>query len=150
MLNWLHFDFIIVVLMSCYKWSRVPARRCSWCKLLIGLKRLFRSGFNIFFLAVWILLSYLIISVRRILNGRYTIPWSEAETECQARGMTLASRADMLESRELGLDICACGWLSDGTAGLVIRNYDPGCGYGNENTVYSCSLAYVDAYCIWI
>jgi len=141
---------ILVFLMPFYKWSRVPARRGSWCNLLICFKRLFGSGFNIFFLIVLILLSYLIISVRRILNGRYTIPWPEAETECQARGMTLASRADMLESRALGLDICACGWLSDGTAGLVIRTYDPLCGYGNENTVYSCSQTYGDAYCIWI
>jgi len=83
-------------------------------------------------------------------NEKYAIPWSEAEAECQARGMTLASRDDMLESRALGLDICACGWLSDGTCGLVQVTYRPGCGFSNENKVYSCTHSKADVYCKWI
>jgi len=80
-------------------------------------------------------------------NEIYTIPWSEAEAECQARGMTLASRADMLESRALGLDICDCGWISDGSCVLVQVTFRPGCGFSNEDTVHTCDYLEAGAYC---
>jgi len=65
--------------------------------------------------------------------------------------MMLASRDDMLQSRALGLDMCSCGWLSDNTKGLVVRTFDPACGFGNDVVVYTCYDADFgvssDAYC---
>ena len=77
---------------------------------------------------------------------------TEAQQECETRGMTLASRDDMLQSRALGLGMCTCGWLSDNTIGLVLRTINPECGFGNvvDNVVYTCSdvgYAAGDAYC---
>jgi len=84
-------------------------------------------------------------------SGRYQIPsMTETQQECEARGMTLASRDDMLQSRALGLDVCSCGWLSDNTIGRVVRTFDPVCGFGNDNVVYTCGdVGFVsgDAYC---
>jgi len=74
-----------------------------------------------------------------------------AQQACEARGMTLASRDDMLQSRALGLDLCRCGWLSDGTKGLVVLAFDPACGFGGDDVVYTCYDAdfgvSADAYC---
>ena len=64
-------------------------------------------------------------------SGHYKIPSAAAAlNKCEARGMRLATRVELEYSRKLGLDVCACGWLADGTVGYPIVTPRKWCGEG--------------------
>ena len=54
-----------------------------------------------------------------------------AATLCQAKGMVVATRDQLDEARQLGLDRCRCGWLADGTVGFPVVTPRAKCGDPN-------------------
>ena len=84
--------------------------------------------------------------------GLYKIPtWDAAASQCASQGMRLATRAQLEHARKLGLDVCACGWLADGTVGYPILKPRKGCGGNARAGVRTCSSTPSgvgwDAYC---
>ncbi|XP_064640813.1 uncharacterized protein LOC135495805 isoform X2 [Lineus longissimus] len=85
-------------------------------------------------------------------GGRYTITdWSSADRKCASLGMRLATREQLTEAWEQGLDVCYCGWLADGSVGYPILRPRNGCG-GSSAGIRTCSRtppsgAGWDAYC---
>ena len=84
--------------------------------------------------------------------GTYKIPsWAEAASKCTSQGMRLATRDQLEDARKMGLDVCACGWLADGTVGYPILKPRNGCGGSEPAGVRTCSSTPSgvgwDAYC---
>ena len=84
-------------------------------------------------------------------SGSYKIPnWAAAASQCSQRGMRLATREQLTDAWGQGFDVCACGWLADGTVGYPILNPRSGCGTGPAG-IRTCSStpsgAGWDAYC---
>ncbi|XP_019641526.1 PREDICTED: hyaluronan and proteoglycan link protein 3-like [Branchiostoma belcheri] len=77
--------------------------------------------------------------------GRYKYDLDEARHACAEQGATLASYHQLYEAWQDGLDYCACGWLSDGTARYPTQISRRGCGGVGIN---DCEwLTQYDAWC---
>jgi hyaluronan/proteoglycan link protein 3 len=86
------------------------------------------------------------------LRGGYKIPnLAAAATECVSRGMRLASHAQLEDAWKLGLDVCACGWLADGSVAYPTVRPRNGCRAGDAAGIRTCpknpSGIGWDAYC---
>jgi hypothetical protein len=84
-------------------------------------------------------------------GGLYKIPTiAAAASECASHGTRLATRDQLTEAWKEGLDVCACGWLADGSVGYPIMRPRGGCGSSTPG-VRTCSSspsgAGWDAYC---
>lgn len=78
----------------------------------------------------------------------YALTFEDAKTRCEASGSSIASRDDLLEARQMGLDWCECGWLSDGTAGFVLQKEDLDCISAFKESVMKCKASsHYNAWC---
>ncbi|XP_078585879.1 aggrecan core protein-like [Branchiostoma floridae x Branchiostoma japonicum] len=70
--------------------------------------------------------------------GRYKYDLDEARHACAEQGASLASYHHLYEAWQDGLERCACGWLSDGTARYPMQeDKGPDCGGGRG--IFTCS-----------
>jgi hypothetical protein len=77
--------------------------------------------------------------------GRYGMTFEQAKQQCIVYGTTIASPTDVIQARSMGYAYCACSWMSNGSNGLVVQNYSPGCGY--SETIKYCSLSKANVFC---
>ena len=57
---------------------------------------------------------------------------------CASHGMTIARRELVQQAFEQGMDVCACGWFADGTAGYPIVTPREGCQGGSPPGIRPC------------
>ncbi|XP_066272010.1 uncharacterized protein [Branchiostoma lanceolatum] len=69
-------------------------------------------------------------------TGHYKYDLEEAKHACAEKNATLASYHQLYEAWQDGLDVCACAWLSDGTARYPSRTARSGC--GNKVDIINC------------
>ena len=81
-------------------------------------------------------------------NGRCTLDFIDAIAECISRGMVIASRADLLQARSEGYELCSCGWLSEGFMGLVLQSYQSWCWGSYSADVLICDQYRGNVYCL--
>ncbi|XP_033116628.1 hyaluronan and proteoglycan link protein 1-like [Anneissia japonica] len=67
-------------------------------------------------------------SVFHVSDGRYTYNFEDAKQACIDRGAKIATLAQLQAAWSAGLDVCAAGWLSDGSVRYPIRMPRTGCG----------------------
>ena len=60
-------------------------------------------------------------------NGHYKFTKDEAKQECETHGLNVATREQLKKANGQGLDVCACGWLADGSAAYPITKPRSGC-----------------------
>ncbi|XP_013412459.1 aggrecan core protein-like [Lingula anatina] len=60
-------------------------------------------------------------------DGHYKLTFAEAMEMCSKYGASIATHAQLLAAWGKGLDVCACGWLADGTMGYPIWKPRRGC-----------------------
>ena len=77
--------------------------------------------------------------------GAYQIPFSSAATECNAKGMVLATKDQLQIAYNKGFEMCACGWVTDGDSYYPMQTTKPGCGSVGINHCARKDLA--DVYC---
>ena len=82
--------------------------------------------------------------------GFHNLTQPQAVSLCQEYGTELASPDDLLSAKEMGLSMCRCGWLSDGSNGFVMQTVDFGtwCYDTNAEGINDCGYALADAYCL--
>ncbi|KAI8483577.1 Hyaluronan and proteoglycan link protein 3 [Branchiostoma belcheri] len=68
--------------------------------------------------------------------GHYKYDLEEAKHACAEKNATLASYHQLYEAWQDGLDVCACAWLSDGTARYPSQTKRSGC--GNKVDIINC------------
>ncbi|XP_066270011.1 collagen alpha-1(XXIII) chain-like [Branchiostoma lanceolatum] len=78
--------------------------------------------------------------------GTYKYDLDEAKHACAEKGATLASYHQLYEAWQDGLDLCACGWLTDGTARYPTQRARQGCGSVQVNNC-GTQLSAADAWC---
>ncbi|XP_078588125.1 uncharacterized protein LOC144869098 [Branchiostoma floridae x Branchiostoma japonicum] len=79
-------------------------------------------------------------------TGHYKYDLEEAKHACAEKNATLASYHQLYEAWQDGLDVCACSWLSDGTARYPTQTARTGC--GNKVDIIDCgSHTPNDAWC---
>ena len=61
-------------------------------------------------------------------GGTYTLTLAAARTLCASKGAKLATLAQLQAAWDLGMDVCACGWLDDGSARFPIQWPNSDCG----------------------
>ncbi|XP_078585877.1 hyaluronan and proteoglycan link protein 2-like [Branchiostoma floridae x Branchiostoma japonicum] len=77
--------------------------------------------------------------------GRYKYDLDEARHACAEQGASLASYHHLYEAWQDGLEYCACGWLSDGTARYPMQTARTGC--GSRIGIITCSHTSSNAWC---
>ena len=80
-------------------------------------------------------------------QGSYKYSYAEGVARCQDEGMTIATPQQLQVAWEKGMDVCACGWLSDGSNRYPIQYPRRGCGSGTSGGVITCSNTIADVYC---
>ncbi|XP_066527436.1 stabilin-1 [Hoplias malabaricus] len=83
--------------------------------------------------------------------GKYMLNYSMAEEACKAEGATLASLKQLSDAQQLGMHLCAAGWMDEKKAGYPIRYPSVKCGGNHVGIVLykdpvDLSTVY-DAYC---
>ena len=83
------------------------------------------------------------------VGGRYKLTLAGAREECISRGLKLADSTDLLQARAAGFHFCECGWLDDGTSGLVLQYKVPSCFDFFHTGILTCEWrTLANAYCI--
>ncbi|XP_041446960.1 stabilin-1-like [Xenopus laevis] len=68
-------------------------------------------------------------------KGTYRLTYPEAEKACAAQGATLATFNQLSAAQQLGMHMCAVGWLHNWTAGYPIVYPNPYCGNNHVGIV---------------
>ena len=64
----------------------------------------------------------------RDASGHYRIGFDDAFDVCASRGMGMCTRAQIEQANRAGMEVCACGWASDGMLYYPMRHASPLCG----------------------
>ncbi|MBN3308760.1 STAB1 protein, partial [Amia calva] len=86
----------------------------------------------------------------RVPAGKYALNYSMAQAACQADSATLATFSQMSAAQQLGLHLCAAGWLDDKRVGYPIIYPSMKCGNNHVGIVEYKDPAETekyDAYC---
>ncbi|XP_070564904.1 stabilin-1-like [Ptychodera flava] len=86
----------------------------------------------------------------RSLEGTYKLTFAEAAVECIKHHARMASYDDLYAAWENGLEVCAYGWLSDGSAQFPMQSARTGCGNrkGIHSAGYPSKDREYDVYCM--
>ncbi|CAH1254266.1 HAPLN2 [Branchiostoma lanceolatum] len=71
--------------------------------------------------------------------GSYKYDYEEAVQACSEQNASLASYHQLYEAWQDGLELCSCGWLSDGTSRYPMQTGKHGCGDGRK--INTCAWA---------
>ncbi|XP_076012932.1 tumor necrosis factor-inducible gene 6 protein isoform X2 [Genypterus blacodes] len=72
---------------------------------------------------------------RESRKGRYQLTYKEAKAVCKFEGGTLANYKQLEAARQIGLHVCAAGWLERGRVGYPIVKAGANCGFGKIGIV---------------
>jgi len=90
----------------------------------------------------------LVVSVMGV-GGHYKLTLAGARRECISRGLRLADSTELLQARAAGFHFCGCGWMDDGTSGLVLQYKVPSCFDFFHTGILTCEWrTLANAYCI--
>ena len=78
--------------------------------------------------------------------GSYKYNHVEAIARCEDEGMSIATLEQLQVAWQNGMEVCACGWLSDGSVRYPVQYPRPGCGSSSSGIV-SCSEGNANVYC---
>ena len=74
--------------------------------------------------------------------------FEQAKQQCVDYGTTIATPQHLLQARSMGYGPCQCGWLSDGSIGLVLQSYQPACFDIFDEGILICYQEKADVFCI--
>ncbi|XP_071945244.1 aggrecan core protein-like [Antedon mediterranea] len=75
--------------------------------------------------------------VFHVAEGRYTLNFQKAKQACIDRDAVIATPAQLKAAHTFGLDVCAAGWLSDGSVQYPITMPRNGCGVNTPSGLRS-------------
>jgi len=85
---------------------------------------------------------------RSVLHGSYAWTYSQAKGICQKQGASMASYRQLDYAQKTGLNVCACGWVTDSSSTGYYPMTQSISGCGSKAGIHTCTWRKkYDVYC---